>query len=87
MPKQSNQPILECWCIFATKLTVYKDRLEVGSFFGLNKTTIPRAKVNTTSYTFLTWETVIRTIGGEDYKVCPWSLAKRKQLYNIVKTW
>lgn len=86
MPKQ-NKPLLECWCIFATKLTVYKDRIEVGSFFGLNQTTIPKAKVNTTSYTMLTWETVVRTIGGEDYKICPWSVKNRRALYQIVKNW
>ncbi len=85
--QKNNEPLLTCWCIFATKLTVYKDRLEVGSFFGLNKTTIPKAKVNTTSFAFITQETTIRTIGGEDYKICPWSVAKRKALYSIVKTW
>lgn len=86
MPKQ-NEPLLECWCIFATKLTVYKDRLEIGAFFGLSKTVIPKAKVNTTSFTLITCETIIRTIGGEDYKVCPWNLNKRKQLFAIVKNW
>ena len=41
----SDKIILECWCIFATKLKVFTNKVEVGKVFGLSTTTIPMKKI------------------------------------------
>ena len=76
-----NSSVTEYWCIFATKVSIRNDKLVIGRFFGLNETQIPIEKINLVGKNLI-WETTVSTVGGEDYKITPWSMESRKTFYN-----
>ncbi len=79
-----NKTLYKGWCFYVTKLVVYSDRVEIGRFFGLNKTTIPTKKINTVSKNILQ-QITITTQGGEDYTVLLWRIWGG-ELYSVLLT-
>lgn len=78
-----NNIIFQCWCIFFTKLVIYKERVEIKHFFGLTTIIIPAYKIASVkkSITGISFET---TGGGRTEKIQPWSNKNREKIIEIV---
>lgn len=72
-----NDLLFECWCIFFTKLRVYKKSVEIAGFFGLFTTTIPAGRIASVQKDFT--GVSIETSGGARVKVSPWNNSPQKR--------
>lgn len=76
----ADELIFSCWCIFATKLRIYKSRVEIGRVFGISTTTIPVNKIASV-HKGLTGISLETSGGGRVHQIAPWN---RKNYTEIV---
>lgn len=83
MSRTNLDILFQCWCVFFTRLRIYKDKVEIAKFFGISVITIPVQKIASVNNSIMgiTLET---TGGGKTELVQPWSSEKRKEAIKIV---
>ncbi len=74
----NDELIFSCWCIFFSKLKIYRNRVEIGRFFGISSTTIPMQKVASVHKGF-TGISIETTGGGQVHQIQPWNTKYRQQ--------
>lgn len=80
----TDELIFSCWCIFFSKLKIYKNRVEIGRFFGLATTTIPIQKIASVHKGISGMIRIETTGGGRVDQISPWSSKKRQEVVNII---
>lgn len=75
--------VYECWCVLVMKLKIYKNKIEIGSFFGMFTTTIPIQRLASVSNTL--FGIVLETTGGgKTTPFSPWKNSNTKIIVNTI---
>lgn len=79
----NEKPLFECWCVYLSKIVIFKDRVEIKKTLGLTTQTIPMSKIASVNNTFLgiVFET---SGGGKPDKLQPWDAKKKKDIVDLV---
>lgn len=78
-----NKLIFETNCVISNKLRVYQNKLEIRGAFGISGTVIPFKNINAVDKNIM-GEVIVRTSGGEDFKIVPWKFEDRIRLYKLL---
>lgn len=78
-----DKPLFTCWCVYFTKLRIYKNRVEIGQCFGISVTTIPIQKIASVSNSLIGIK-IETTGGGKTEHIGPWDSNKKKEIVELI---
>lgn len=79
----NDKPLFECWCVLASKIVIFENRVEIKKAFGLSTQTIPVSKIASVNNTLM--GIVFETTGGaKPDKLQPWDANKKKEIVDLV---